>query len=69
MDIADASFAQEQSHIEASLKTISKSPPISYTPQGYCLTCYTELDSERLYCDNVCADEHDRKLKLNPSRK
>lgn len=64
MDNADRSFYQEQAHID-DIITMARTPAASrYKPVGYCLTCYKDLAEQKLFCNNICADGHERMRQL-----
>lgn len=64
MDIADKSFHDEQARIEETIKIARTPTAPRYKPVGHCLSCFKDLDSVKLFCDNICADEHERMRRL-----
>lgn len=61
MDVVDRSFKEETKRIEAMIQQ-SRNYRSSLRPIGQCHSCDEALDATKLYCDNVCAEDHHKHL-------
>lgn len=65
MDEVDRSFYEEQSNTEDSVRLARLPTSSRLKPVGYCLTCYEDVAPAKLFCNNLCADEHNHIQRLS----
>lgn len=59
MDQVDRSFQEENARILAMIK-LSSNYKDTHKHTGACLSCGEQVAAPKLFCDNVCAGEHNK---------
>lgn len=63
MDFADEAQIEEFNNIRHALHSLKKEPPLA--PKGECYFCYEEIEGNKLFCNNICAEKYHKYKQIN----